>query len=229
MELTPRLYCAAEKIKKCSFPADIGTDHAYIPIYLVKTGVCDKAIATDIRLGPIKRAEKNIKMYNLQDKIIVRQGAGLSPIRTGEVDCVILAGMGGYLISSILEDGKEKTNDIEYFVFQPMQAPEVVRKYLSENNFIIFDEQLVKEDGRIYEVFAAEHGSDSNDDEIYYEIGKRLIEKKDPLLEEFVENKMKNILEIIRKISKTESVNAQTRLIECKEKLKKYQEVLKCL
>jgi len=229
MELTKRLMCTASKIRISSFPADIGTDHAYIPIYLTKDGTCSKVIATDVKIGPLKRAEKNIRKYNLQDRIQVRQGSGLSPLESGEVDCVILAGMGGHLICDILKNGKKKAENIKYFVFQPMQVPEVVREYLYKNDYTIYDEQLVKEDGKIFQVFAAEHGIDKIDDEIYFEISKILIKNRDPLIIEFIEGKIHEISMVIEKIKSIESNNAKVRLMECTMKLSKYQEVLKCL
>ena len=229
MKLTYRLQCIADKIKKGSFPADIGTDHAYVPIYLVKKGLCSRAIASDVRIGPLKRAERNIKLYNLQDKIELRKGSGLESIGEGEVDCAILAGMGGYLICDILENDKTKADTIDYFIIQPMQAPEVVREYLYKNNYKICEEQLVRDSGKIYEVMIAMHGIDKVDESIYYELGKNLIINKDPLLYEFINNKIKELKKIIYDISDNDSYNAQQRIKECIVKIDKYEEVLECL
>lgn len=229
MKISPRLECTANLIIKGTYPADIGTDHAYIPIYLIKMGICDKAIAADIRKGPLLRAEKNIKLYGLQDRISIRQGSGLSPICIGEVDCAVMAGMGGYLICDILEKDKKKADSIGYFVFQPIQAPEVLRKYLYSNNYRIVDEKLAKEDDKIYQIIAAEHGDDQVEDEVYFEIGKKLITNRDPLAAELLIKKILEIKKVLNKIDARDSQNAKLRLEECRYKLKRYEEVLRWL
>jgi tRNA (adenine22-N1)-methyltransferase len=229
MKISPRLKSTADLIKKGSYPADIGTDHAYIPIYLIKTGICDKAIAADIKKGPLLRAERNIKIYGMQDRISIRRGSGLSPIEIGEVDCAILAGMGGYLICNILDKDKRKAKSIEYFVFQPMQAPEVLRKYLYHNNYRIIDEKLAKEDDKIYQVITAEHGTEYVEDDIYFEIGKNLINSRDPLVNEFLYKKILSLKKVMLKIDMENSQNAKLRFEECEYKLKRYEEILKWL
>lgn len=220
---------AANLINKGSYPADIGTDHAYIPIYLIRMGICNKAIATDIRKGPLLRAEENIKLYRLQDRISIRQGAGLTPIGMGEVDCVILAGMGGNLICDILEKEKRKADSVGYFIFQPMQAPEVLRRYLYNNNYRITHEKLAKEEDKIYQIIVAEHGSDRIEDEIYFEIGKNLIINRDPLAVDFLHKRIVELKKVILKIDTGDSQNAKLRLEECEYRLRKYEEILQWL
>lgn len=229
MKLTGRLKTVADKVSIDSSIADIGTDHGYIPIYLTKNKICKFSIATDVRKGPIEKARKNISIYNLEDKIELRKGSGLRPIRKGEVDCAILAGMGGCLICDILEDGKYIADTIEKFIIQPMQAIEVTAEYLYNNGFKIYDNSLVKENGKIYQVMSVCHGQDYIDDKVYFEIGKKLIENKDPLLEEYVELKRQDVIKVIIKVQNIDSMSAQERLKECKYKLKKYEEVLECL
>ena len=229
MKLTGRLKTVADKVPIGSSVADIGTDHGYIPIYLTKNEICKFSIATDVRKGPIEKARKNISIYNLEDKIYLRNGSGLRPIKKGEVDCAIIAGMGGCLICDILEDGKHIADTIENFIIQPMQAIESVAEYLYNNEFKIYDNSLVKENNKIYQVMSVCHGQDYIDDEIYFEIGKKLIENKDPLLEEYVELKRREIIKVISKVQNIDSISAQERLKECRYKLKKYEGVLKCL
>lgn len=229
MKLSPRLEYIASFVKKDSYIADIGTDHAYIPIYLIRNSICSRVIATDVRTGPLLRAEKNIRLYGLKDRIDTRKGYGLSPVEKNEIDGAILAGMGGYLICDIIDNDKDKADKINYFIIQPMQAPEAVRFYLYENGYRICDEMLVKENDKIYQIMYAEHGEDKIDDEIYLEIGKKLISNKDPLLGELVESKIWSTNKVIDKIEDKNSDNASKRINECKVRLKKYEDVLKCL
>ncbi|HBM81324.1 MAG: class I SAM-dependent methyltransferase [Clostridiales bacterium] len=229
MRLTPRLLCTASKIKKGSRPVDVGTDHAYLPIYLVENGICSRIIASDLRYGPLKKAQKNIELFNLKDKIDLRQGFGLSPIRAGEADCAVIAGMGGLLICKILSDGIDKADDMSYFVIQPMQEVPEVRKYFYSSGYTIYDEELVKERDKIYQVISAKQGLEIIDDKIYYEIGKKLIEKRDPLLNEFISGKIIKIEKIIKKIEKIKTLNVQDKIFYCRTKISRYEEVLRCL
>lgn len=229
MKLSPRLKCVADMVEKGSYVADIGTDHAYIPIYLIKEGFCKRAIGTDVRTGPLKRAEENVKIYGLKGSIELRQGYGLSPIAECGADCVIMAGMGGYLISDILDKDKLIAKKIDYFILQPIQAPEAVREFLYKNGYKIYDEALVRENQKIYQVIAAKHGTEEIDDNIYFEIGKKLIDKNEPMLTELIERKIEELDSVIHKVGTMNSINAQNRVEECRAKIQKYREVLKCL
>ena len=108
--ITPRLKCIIDHTKGNRI-ADIGTDHAYIPIYLVKNDLAEYVIAGDVRQGPVDIAKANVEKHKLPDKIEVRLGSGLSVIEKGEVDTVIIAGMGGQLISEILSADIEKVRE----------------------------------------------------------------------------------------------------------------------
>ena len=113
--ITPRLKCIIDHTKGNRI-ADIGTDHAYIPIYLVENDLAEYVIAGDVRQGPVDIAKANVEKHKLSDKIEVRLGSGLSVIEKGEVDTVIIAGMGGQLISEILSaDTERRENVILYF------------------------------------------------------------------------------------------------------------------
>jgi Predicted SAM-dependent methyltransferase len=229
MNLNLRLKCVADRIRRGSYPADIGTDHAYIPIYLIKNEICGRVIATDIRRGPLLKAEKNILEYGIKDRILLAQGPGLTPVLNHDIDCAILAGMGGRVIRDILEDGKSKAGMVDYFVIQPVQYPEVVREYLYNNNYSIQEDRLIKENGRIYQVMTAVHGTDIIDDCIFFEFGKKLIENKDPLLHEYIEKKISELKKVIEKTGIENSDNAGRKFEECTERLKKFEEVLRCL
>lgn len=127
--------------------ADIGTDHAHIPIKLIKSGKCKKAIASDINEGPAKIAAENIKRENLN--IEVRTGPGLTVLNENEVEQIIIAGMGGKLIVDILKESYDIAINSK-LILQPMSGQYELRKYLVENNFIITDEDITIEGEKIY-------------------------------------------------------------------------------
>lgn len=144
--LTPRLNLIFEHVS-ASTVADIGTDHAYIPIELMKKGKCSKIIASDINEGPAKIAEEHIKNNGLD--IEVRVGPGITVLEEGEVEQIVIAGMGGKLIVDILKDSYEiaKTSKL---ILQPMNGQYELRKYLLENGFVITDEDIVTEGIKVY-------------------------------------------------------------------------------
>ncbi|AWZ48775.1 SAM-dependent methyltransferase [Clostridiaceae bacterium 14S0207] len=201
MELSKRLGIIASFIENGDSMVDIGTDHGYIPIYLVKKGICNKAIAGDINKGPIERAEKNIFKERLSDKIICRLGGGFSVVSEGEVDACVIAGMGGDLITEIIENDIEKFKNLKYAVIQPVQNVDVFRKNLYNKGFEILNEKMCIEDGKFYEIFKIKYDTHKKKvDPIYYEISEKLFKEKDLILKEyiiFLINKYENILKYI--------------------------------
>jgi len=207
MELKGRLKLIADKVPKCDTVCDIGTDHAYVPIYLVLNKICMKAIATDVKRGPVLIADKNIKKYKIDHMIETRVGNGFECINEGESEVIIIAGMGGMLIRDILQKDTEKAKKLNSLILQPMNAIEVVREWLFENGFDIYDEQLANEDRRIYNVIAARWvGQKKSTDKIYNYIGEKLIENKDPLLSKFLHKKLKQVGLIIKGLEKAHNM-----------------------
>lgn len=194
LNLKGRLKLLADKVPKCDVAADIGTDHAYIPIYLIQQGVCKKAIASDVKIGPVKVAEKNINLYNLRDQIETRLGSGLDTIAENEADTIIIAGMGGTLLTDLLNTNEQKANKASSLILQPMNDLDVVRKWLFDHKFGIFDEELAAEGEKIYCVISAKYdGIDKQYEEFQLHIGEKLINKNDPLLLEYCEMKVRQI------------------------------------
>ena len=157
MELSKRLKRIAEHVDKCESVADIGTDHGYIPIYLVKEGICKKAIASDINKGPIEKAKVNVAFEGVSNKVKCLLGPGLNPLKVGEVNGVILAGMGGNLTRDILLADMDKVKKYDFIILQPAQNPEVLREFLYKNDYEIIDEDLIKDEGRFYELFKVKY------------------------------------------------------------------------
>lgn len=225
--LSERLMAIARKVPHSRMLLDVGTDHGFLPVFLVEQGIAERAIASDISEPSLNKARAYIAQRGLGDRIETRVGNGLSVVKPGEVDTVLIAGMGGLLIRDILEQGREVALKAQTFVLQPMTAQDLLRKWLIGNHFRIVDEVLAKEGERIYEVIVAKHGDQEAPEEIYYEIGRKLIENQDPLLEEFVLKKIAKAREILNKLRGQNTENAQRSYEEFYKKLLKYEEVYK--
>lgn len=184
ISLTPRLQCVADCIKKCNLLADIGTDHAYIPIYAIQKEICEQAIASDVVNGPLKIATDNILSHNLGNKITPCLANGLDSAKGADV--IVIAGMGGKLICNILDNNIDIAKKADYLVIQPMTCSYELRKYLHNNNFRIVDERLAKEEDKIYNIMVVESGNEVYNDEFHYHIGIKLFKNKDILLGEYI-------------------------------------------
>jgi tRNA (adenine22-N1)-methyltransferase len=158
LQLNPRLLKIAQLVPKSKVLADIGTDHAYIPIWAVKNGIVDFAIASDINSGPVERARKNVNCFCLSEKIDMRLGPGLSTVNPDEAEVIVIAGMGGILISDILENGNEAAKKAKRLILQPMTAAKELRTYLCRNGYSIQEEHLVREDEKIYNILCVKFG-----------------------------------------------------------------------
>ena len=154
--ITPRLKCIIDNTDGKTI-ADIGTDHAYIPIYLIQNKLADYVIASDVRQGPVNIAKENIEKNNLTDKIEVRFGSGLSVLKEYETDTIIIAGMGGQLISEIISADINLARNSK-LVLQPMNAQYELRKYLIENDFKITNEDIAVEGFKVYNIMNVESG-----------------------------------------------------------------------
>jgi tRNA (adenine22-N1)-methyltransferase len=157
-QLSKRLETVVSYIPRGSKIADIGSDHAYLPCFAVRKGIADSAIAGEVVKGPYISAVKQVEDACLQDKIEVRLGNGLEVIAPGEVDCITIAGMGGTLIASILEDGKGKLSGVKRLVLQPNVSAKSIRFWLLQNDWELTSEEIIEEDGKVYEILTADRG-----------------------------------------------------------------------
>jgi len=223
LKLTDRLLKIASLVTEGKRVADIGTDHGYIPVYLLNQGKVPYAILADVNKGPLENARGEVRHNKLLDKVDLRLGSGIEVLEKGEVDEVIIAGMGGILISELLEAKLEVAHSVDKLILQPMQAQNELRKYLLNNGFEILDEVLVKEDFRIYEIIIAKYTGKNTvvSDEIYYEVGTKLIENKDPLLNEFIDKKIYMYNSIIKKIEGKSSEGIEKKIKESKDSIEK--------
>ena len=161
MKLDSRLMAIANLVRKDKVFADIGTDHAYLPVYLVENGIIQKAIAADLRVGPLDNAKETVVSYGFTDKIELRLSDGLDNFKENEVQEIAVAGMGGLLISSFIERTKWLKNSDIHLILQPMTHVEDLRKTLFVNGFVI-DNEVVAEDGdKLYIIISAFYYGDA--------------------------------------------------------------------
>ena len=156
--------------------ADIGTDHAYLPSYLILKGIVPRAIACDLRKKPLLNAQESVDRYKLSDKIELRLSDGLDEVKKGEVNDVIMAGMGGTLTADIMARADWLKDPDIHLILQPMTHAEDVRKYLCENGFEILKEDVCKDEGRIYIAINAAYKGIKKD----YPDGYEFYGKQDP-------------------------------------------------
>ncbi len=194
IKLSDRLQKIADWIEVGESVADVGTDHGFLPIYLRETGKSPQVILCDINSGPLEKAKENIRKRSIGESFDMRLGSGLEPLSCGEVDVIAIAGMGGALVIEILVNDFEKTKTFSKYIFQPRNGQAKLRKWLLQNGFRIVDEALIREGKYICELIMAIPSNNQIElpvEEFNYEFSPILFEKKDPLLVEFIENKIR--------------------------------------
>lgn len=158
--LSPRLLAASELVRKGAFVSDVGTDHAYLPIYLCLEGKIAGGVASDINRGPIERARENIEKYGLSALLSTELTDGLRNIEKYNPDDIFVLGMGGELIASIIDAAPWTKNADKHLCLQPMTHAEYLRDYLCKSGFAIIDERIVIEGDKIYQIILAKFVSD---------------------------------------------------------------------
>lgn len=201
MILTPRLLKIAQLVPKGSRLADIGTDHGFLPIYLLKNNIISFAVCSDIKKGPLANAEKNIKKHGFEKKTRLCLADGLAGILPNEADVAVIAGMGGEMIASILENGIPE--GINSFFLQPMRNVDLLRRKIHLLGLKITYEMLVKEKDKFYIIICAEKGEEKpwKDDE--YIVSPFL--RKDSLWAEYSLKEREKILKAATELEKSEN------------------------
>ncbi|MCA0980647.1 tRNA (adenine(22)-N(1))-methyltransferase [Exiguobacterium aestuarii] len=159
--LDRRLKQVVDYIPKGSVLADIGSDHAYVPCYALQQGIISKGIAGEVNVGPMEAAKAQVDLIGAREVIDVRLGDGLAVLQEDEATCISICGMGGSLIRSILESGKEKLGAVERLILQPNVDGQHVRSWLLENGYVLVEEAIVEENDKVYEILVGEKGSET--------------------------------------------------------------------
>ena len=198
--ISDRLAAIAYMIDKNKVVFDVGSDHGLLPCFLIESGICPKVYAGDIAEGPLQSAIENIKKYKLEDRVIPVLSDGLAKAND-DVDVVVISGMGYHTIKHVLD-----TCDVsryQYFVVQSNTDVDLVRKYISDNNYTIEDERIIF-DGFYYQIikFSADYNENYSDLEIKY--GPILLKKRDHIFIQYLTDKRDKLIEINREANKNE-------------------------
>ncbi|MCD8501239.1 MAG: tRNA (adenine(22)-N(1))-methyltransferase TrmK [Bacillaceae bacterium] len=231
-KLSKRLTAVVNQVTRGSKLADIGSDHAYLPCYAVLSGLISKAIAGEVNRGPFDSAIEQVRKLGLQDKIDVRKGNGLEVLQPSEVDVITIAGMGGTLITTILDEGIDKLAGVKRLVLQPNVSAIQVRKWLRENNWGLTNEEILEEDGVIYEVLTA----DFNDKESPYSnehlelellVGPFLLKQKKPEFKKKWQQEIEGWKRVLKQFElATSSTEVEQKKSELLRKIQSVEEVL---
>ncbi len=179
--LSPRLKEAAALVRKVDTIADIGTDHAYLPIYLIGHDICKKVIASDLRRGPLENARVNVETAGFGDRIELRLSDGLTNYRPDEAQDIVIAGMGGILIAEILDKAPWLKRGDKHLVLQPMTHAEYLRAYLMANGYRILRESVCEDDGKLYGFISCVHTNEPQRFDEFYEYYGELPNSSDRL------------------------------------------------
>lgn len=223
LKLSNRLQICAEMVTDGSKIADIGTDHAYIPIWLALNGKIKSALASDIRIGPLKNASKNIENYGLSDTIEARLSDGLSSISENEAEEVIIAGMGGNIISNILGACTWQNKKDKVFILQPMKYEERLREFLAENGYKIEKEKATICSEKVYTAMKVRYiGTPQKIENFEKYIGKLSEDYSYPAAQAYIRKQIKNLENHLKGAKSENSDSLQNYYGEIIEKLQNY-------
>jgi tRNA (adenine22-N1)-methyltransferase len=204
MQLTGRLFMNISIAEPCNVLADVGCDHAYISIFAIENEIAKKAIAMDLRKGPLSKAKANIEERGLQSKIDTRLGNGLEALKPDEADAILISGMGGITICQILDEGLDKLGSVKQLILQPQSDLELVRRKIEELGMHIESEKMCIEDGKFYTCMKAVPGrASSYNNESDYTFGRLLIEEKNEVLRQFLIKRNEKIMQIKKQIKES--------------------------
>lgn len=238
LNLSNRLLTIASFVNKGDKIADVGADHALLSVYLYINNISNEIIISDIGDGPLNSAKENAKGLNVD----FRLGDGLQVLDEAEVDTVVISGMGGRLISEILDFDPKKTKSFKRFILEPENAEDKLREYLFDNGFKITNEKLARDDKRIYQVMVAvpdlleildEESRKITKQSLYenmaFEISPMLILNKDPLLEDLIVRKINLEKDILAETEAADSENSRKRAELARKRLSKLKMLVKSL
>ena len=227
MEISKRLQAIAGMVQPGGTACDVGTDHGYLAIYLIEQNISNTVIAMDVAKGPLSKAQTNIALAHLENRIETRLSDGLDKLKAGEAQTVIMAGMGGILITGLLEKGRKILDTVEELILSPHTDIELVRRYLLNHGYAIQEETMLLEEGKYYIIMKAVHGRQKYEKACDYRYGQRLLLKQNPVLREYMEKELDKLEKICESLSDISTENSEKRLMELEEEMQCIKEGLK--
>ncbi|MCI8566130.1 MAG: SAM-dependent methyltransferase [Lachnospiraceae bacterium] len=226
MILSKRLATIVSFVPPAECVADVGTDHGYVPIYLIENGIASRAVAMDVRSGPLKRAAGHVRRQGLQERIDLRLSDGLDGLKPGEADTVIISGLGGPLMIEILKRGRRVAETIRHFVLSPQSGIPGVRVFLRENGYRIDKEAFVKDEGKYYTVMLAVHGKSEAADDVEDRFGGWLLRQGDPLLREYLNREAARLHKLLNELADSPKEKTLRRCEQVKQELAQVERAL---
>ena len=227
MELSGRLRAIAEMVPHTGTVADIGCDHGKLAVWLVQQGRAQRVVCGDISIKSLDKARRLAEAEGLSGQIDARAGSGLGILTSGEADAAVIAGMGGELIVAILEADRCKAPDT--LVLSCHTSADVLRGWLAQNGYCFEDEALVGEKGHFYPIMRLVRGQSPALTVTECEFGPVLLKSKPEELRCLVEKRIRKAKDIHARLERADSPRKTELLAEAEEKLKRYEEVLRCL
>lgn len=235
LKISPRLLAVAQLVNEGSIVADIGTDHGYLPIYLIKSGISPRVIAMDVKKGPLNKAKENVENYGVGDRITLRISDGLDKLEES-CDTVTICGMGGRLMARILSDGYDKLKNISQIILSPQSEVPQFRQFLRKNGLVAVKERMILDDGKYYFIMDCKLGGDNAvadklTMDTFDRFGKCLLTGKDKVLQQFLLKEQKKLQGVRKNVMDCNSDYAQARIeeldyeLKCIEKGLEYYEV----
>ncbi|MGI9950787.1 class I SAM-dependent methyltransferase [Moorellaceae bacterium AZ2] len=227
--LSPRLQGVAAMVPEGKALADIGTDHAYLPIYLVGKGYSPRAVGVESRYGPYQNALSNVAAAGLSHRIDIRLGWGLKPLKPGEVQVITMAGLGCSTMRAILSASPEILNTVQHLILQPQGQEGDLRRWLGDTGWRLVDEDLIWDRGRYYVLLAWEPGSNPSFSWWEWEVGPLLVAKGHPLLAGYLTGRLQQLQRVREGLAQSRRPETVARRREIDEKIRALQEVMTCL
>ena len=227
MQLSQRLSSVASMVTAGNCLADVGTDHGYVPIYLYERNIIPRAIAMDVNKGPLERAALHIAESGMKEAIETRLSDGLTALKAGEADSVVIAGMGGPLIIRILSAHPEITESLKELILQPQSEISEVRIWLYEQGYEIVEEHMVFEDGKYYPMFKAVKNPEAEKlTDLEYKYGKISVLGEPEVLRAYLVREIANKQNILQKLNEETTEKSKGRAVEIKALLAELEEML---
>ena len=227
MQLSQRLSSVASMVTAGNCLADVGTDHGYVPIYLYERKIIPHAIAMDVNKGPLERAALHIAESGMKEAIETRLSDGLTALKPGEADSVVVAGMGGPLIIRILSAHPEITESLKELILQPQSEISEVRIWLYEQGYEIVEEHMVFEDGKYYPMFKAVKNPEAEKlTNLEYKYGKISVLGEPEVLRAYLVREIANKQNILQKLNEETTEKSKGRAVEIKALLAELEEML---